>query len=83
LGFVRPGFESRQSHINGAIMKIFIEKTGTIKEIDFSGTGSDLCILLNIPLESVIIVCNNDIVTEDVELDNNDSIELLSVISGG
>jgi sulfur carrier protein ThiS len=38
---------------------------------------------LKINLEEVIVVKNNELVTESAELKNNDEIKFLSVISGG
>ncbi len=64
-------------------MKIFIEKTNERKEITFSGNGIELCDKLNINLETIIIVRNGSIITEDILLEDSDEIELLSVISGG
>ena len=64
-------------------MKLFIEKIGEEKEISYSGNGKDLCKLLGIPIDTVIIVRNNSIVTEDIMLEDTDNIQLLSVISGG
>jgi sulfur carrier protein len=64
-------------------MKVFIEKTGEHKEISFSGNGLELCKKLNVNLETVIILKNGNLITEDIVLEDNDTIELLSVISGG
>lgn len=64
-------------------MKVFIEKNNVTHNIIFSGTGKDLCKLLSIPIETIIIVRNNSIITEDAQLDDSDDIELLSVVSGG
>ncbi|MBT4334678.1 thiamine biosynthesis protein ThiS [archaeon] len=38
---------------------------------------------LKINLEEVIVVKNNELVTESAELKDNDEIKFLSVISGG
>ena len=43
----------------------------------------DLLRKINVNKETVLIVKNNTLVTEDSELKNNDNIKLLSVISGG
>lgn len=64
-------------------MKVFIEKENKNVELVFSGTGKELCEKINIELETVLIVRNGEIITEDISLNDDDSIELLSVISGG
>jgi len=64
-------------------MKVFIEKTGERKELLFNGKGVDLCEKLNINIETIIIVRNGSIITEDILLEDSDNVDLLSVISGG
>ena len=55
----------------------------TIK-IDLQGkTVFDLLHQLKINPEVVIVVRNNEVITEDEILNDNDIIELLSVVSGG
>lgn len=64
-------------------MELFIEKDNTRKAIKFSGTVAKLLVKLRINPESVVVVKNNEIVTEDETLSDSDSVELLSVVSGG
>jgi len=66
-------------------MKIFIEKTNTTKEIQLENQTTVLEILkeLEINPETVIISKNNNLITQEAKLDNDDSIEILQVISGG
>ena len=64
-------------------MELFIEKTNTRKDMKFSGTVSKLLAKLKLNPESVVVVKNNEIVTEDEPLSDSDSVELLSVVSGG
>mgnify|MGYP001619758248 CR=1 FL=1 len=52
-------------------------------DIDDSFRVIDLLKKINVNKETVLIVKNNTLVTEDSELKNNDNIKLLSVISGG
>jgi len=60
------------------------ERTNTTNTISFQGkTVKDLLQQLNINSETIIIIKNNTIITEDEILKNNDKIELLSVVSGG
>lgn len=64
-------------------MKIFIEKENREIEDDFSGSARELLSKLNINPETVLIVKNNELITEDDEISDNDNIKILSVVSGG
>lgn len=65
-------------------LKIFDERNSTATEIIFTKkTVKDLLLQLNINSETVLVTKNNEILTEDEELTHNDSICILSVISGG
>jgi sulfur carrier protein len=64
-------------------MELFIEKADVRKKMRFSGTVSKLLVKLKLNPESVVVVKNNEIVTEDEKLSDSDSVELLSVVSGG
>ncbi len=64
-------------------MKIFIEREKENKKFDFQGTVQELLDKLKIISETVLVVKNETIITEDELLDNNDEINILSVVSGG
>ena len=64
-------------------MKLAIEKTGERLEIKAPATVADLLDSLKIVAEDVIIVKNNEVVLLDEPLVDTDSLELLSVVSGG
>lgn len=64
-------------------MKIFIEKENLNKELKFNGTVEELLSKLKINLTSVMVVRNNELVTEDEKLSDSDQIKILSVVSGG
>ena len=64
-------------------MRVFIEPENETKEIEFSGTVSELLKKLNINPETVITAKNDELVPEDEELNNSDDVKLLAVISGG
>ncbi len=51
--------------------------------LKFEGTVADLLTTLKIRAETVIVVRNGEVLTEDEALANSESIRLLSVISGG
>lgn len=64
-------------------MKIFIEKEQKTKEIEFYGTVRELLAELDINLETVLITRNNEIITENENVENSDDIKIISVVSGG
>jgi len=64
-------------------MKVFLEKENKISELKFSGKAQDLLKKLEVNSESVIIVRNGDVISEDALLRDTDSIDILSVVSGG
>jgi sulfur carrier protein ThiS len=64
-------------------MKIFIEKEQKNIEIDFEGNIKELLKKLDINIETVIVIKNDELLNETDELDNLDSIKIISVVSGG
>ena len=64
-------------------MEIKIEKDSTTEKISFSGTVKELLSKLEINPETVLVVRNDEVITEDEKLDDQDSLDILSVISGG
>ena len=66
-------------------MKIYIERDNTVieKHLDKKIRVIDLLNELNISPEAVIVIKNDEVITEDEFLSNEDEIKLLSVISGG
>jgi sulfur carrier protein len=67
-------------------MKITIltERTNTTETVSFKGKKvKELLKQLNINSETVLVVRNNEVITEDETLADKDRIKLLSVISGG
>lgn len=64
-------------------MKIFIERTNTAKTISYKGTVKDLLKRLGINSVVVLVVRNNELVTEKDKLKNTDIVKILSVVSGG
>lgn len=63
-------------------MKVYIEKTRETKELEAS-TVKELLTKLKINPTTVIVIKNNELVTENEKITNKDQIKLLSVISGG
>ena len=64
-------------------MIVTIEREQTTKEIQFTGSVKQLLEKLNINPETVLTIKNSEVLTQDEELENTDTIEILSVISGG
>ena len=63
-------------------MKVYVEKQDKLLELEKKSV-KELLDELQINSNTVIIVKNNEIVLEDEQLDDNDDIKILSVISGG
>jgi dTDP-glucose pyrophosphorylase len=68
-----------------SLMKLFIEKENKTFELAMEREKSikELLKEQGISLESVILIKNNEIVLEDEEVSNSDTLKLLSVVSGG
>ncbi|MBR9700605.1 hypothetical protein GOV11_01945 [Candidatus Woesearchaeota archaeon] len=65
-------------------MQVFIEKEHkTVAVDDFSGTAGELLRRVGVNPETVIIVVDGLLVTEEVRVDGAAKVELLSVVSGG
>jgi sulfur carrier protein len=63
-------------------MKVFIENKN--KEVNIKpGRVADILESLEINPQTVIVIRNNEVVTEDEKLKESDIIKILSVISGG
>lgn len=64
-------------------MKIFIERTNTLRTVQFSGTVQGLLKKVNFDPETVLVTRNKELLTEEERVKNTDEIKILSVISGG
>lgn len=67
-------------------MKITVknERDNTLKTVAFTGkTVKELLQQIKINPETVLVVKNNQIITESEFLEEKDRLDLLSVISGG
>lgn len=65
-------------------LTVFNEKEQTTQQIDFTGNSvKDLLKYLNVNPETVLVVREGEVMTEEEILNENDFLELLSVISGG
>ena len=64
-------------------MEVFIEKTGKKIKLVFDGKAKALLSKLKVNPETVLIIKNNSLVTEEDIVCNKDKLKLISVISGG
>ena len=66
-------------------IKVKIQRTNENKELNIENkaTVEQLLSKININPTTVIVTRNKEVITEDTPLNNNDNLEILSVISGG
>lgn len=64
-------------------MKIYVESSQEEMEFDFSGRAKDLLQKLKINPVTVLFVKNDNLVSEEEQIENSDNIRILSVVSGG
>lgn len=64
-------------------MKIFVERTNKSIDLDFEGPAEELLKKIGINKEAVLVSRNGKLIAENENLQNNDSVKILSVISGG
>jgi len=63
---------------------VYNEREKTTLQIEFNGkTVADLLKELKINPEVFLVIRNNEVIIEDEIVNENDIIELLSVVSGG
>ncbi len=64
-------------------MQVHVEREDRELELDFTGTAKELMDEIDVNPEAVIVVRNGEVVTEDAELENEDEVEFVSIVSGG
>lgn len=64
-------------------MQVYIERSDENKQLTFTGTAKQLCKELDVNPQTVLILQNEELVTEDEELADEDTIKLITVVSGG
>ncbi len=64
-------------------MKIYLEQSRKIIEKKFEGKVNVLLKNLKIASDTVLIVCNGELITEEDTLKDTDEVKILSVVSGG
>ncbi len=64
------------------MVNVFIERENKTEKIK-AKNAKEIMQVLNINPETVLIVRNNELILQEENLNDNDKIKLLSVISGG
>jgi sulfur carrier protein ThiS len=64
-------------------MKIFVERTNEKNDLPFTGTVAELLIHLNINPEEVLVTRAEELLIQSSELKDEDTVKILSIISGG
>lgn len=64
-------------------MKVFIQKDNKTIEIEGKKSVKKVLQQLDINPETVLVVRDGELLTQDTILEENDEIEVISVISGG
>lgn len=66
-----------------SVMKIFIEKDRSEKEIEFSGNVEAMLEKIGENPVAVLVTRDGELLSEDDTLENSDEVKVLSVVSGG
>ena len=64
-------------------MKVVLRNPRREVEIDGINTVSALLARLDVVAESVLVICNDELVTRDARLTATDVVEIRPVVSGG
>lgn len=64
-------------------MKVYVERDDTHHEIPAPQTVQELLEALEINVHTVLVLKNNELVTEDETLTETDDIKIITVVSGG
>lgn len=64
-------------------MRVTIERTGQTRTLRYTGTVAGLLRRLKLNPVTVLVVRNGTIVPETAKVKDSDTIEVLSVVSGG
>ncbi|MEM4397262.1 MAG: MoaD/ThiS family protein [Candidatus Woesearchaeota archaeon] len=64
-------------------MEIYLERENKTLEVVFKGKVKDLLKKLKFNSEEVLVVRNEELLTEGDILKNSDKIKIMSVVSGG
>ncbi len=64
-------------------MQVYIERSDEHKTLTFTGSVQELLDLLEINVQTVLVLKNDALVTEDEALTDTDNVNIITVVSGG
>lgn len=64
-------------------MQVYIERSDEHHELEFSGSAEALCDHFDVNPQTVLILKDGQLITEDVDVDGAKEIKLITVVSGG
>lgn len=64
-------------------MNVYVERSDEHKELAFSGSVQELLDTLKINPQTVLVLKNDLLVTEDEALVDSDDVKVITVVSGG
>ncbi len=64
-------------------MKVYIERDDDWRTVSFSGSAADLCRMLSVNPQTVLVVKDDELVPEDEDITGAEEIKLITVVSGG
>ena len=64
-------------------MNVYVERSDEHKTLRFSGTAQELLGRLEINPQTVLVLKNDVLITEDETLTDSDEIKIITVVSGG
>ena len=64
-------------------MKVVLRNPRRELDLDGINTVSGLLVRLDVVAESVLVICNDELVTRDARLQATDVVEIRPVVSGG
>jgi len=64
-------------------MEVFIEKESKVMHVDFKGSVKGLLDRIKVNPAEVLVVVNGELATDNDDVNENDKVKVLSVISGG
>jgi sulfur carrier protein ThiS len=65
------------------MVSIYLEREKETVKKEFSGKITELLVELNVNKETIVVVKNGEVVSEEERCEGSDELKLLSVVSGG
>ncbi len=64
-------------------MEVYLERENKTRKIKFNGTAKELLEKLGVNAAAVLVIRDNELITLDEKIKENDKIKIVSVVSGG